>query len=182
MSSIKIGKENTINVYEFMRICGLECKNKDNVLISHKIMLRKLELRHNLFPREVIVPKKIPFKFVKKEDILRGRVLIVRDDYNDSLAFINPINLSMVVSDNLSDEEKEIKRQELIDEEMNKEKVTFTPGYIKYLIKQAERENMKKIEELRENQELSINDEEVSKKVLCKKRVDMYSRRGFGRR
>lgn len=90
MKNIIISKKNTISVYQFMDMCGLECKEKNNVNISHKTMLKKLELRNSLFPKQVIVPKSVSFDKIKREDILRGSVLLVLDDMDKVIAYMNP--------------------------------------------------------------------------------------------
>ena len=48
-----------ISVYQFMSLCGLLCKKKENIKISHEIMMRKLSLRNEKFPEQVKYPKKV---------------------------------------------------------------------------------------------------------------------------
>lgn len=83
--------KNIIDVYTFMRMSGLECKHKKNVRVSHSIMEKKLNLRHNLFPEEIILPKKVSFDDYINEDVLKGKVLEVIDDYNRVIAYYNPL-------------------------------------------------------------------------------------------
>ena len=85
-----ISKKDTISVYKFMDMCGLKCVYKDNVKVSHKIMERKLVLRHSLFPDEIIVPKKVDYSLIQKEDILRGKYVPVMDDCKKILIYENP--------------------------------------------------------------------------------------------
>ena len=56
MSNMKISKKYIVDVYSFMEMCGLKCNRKKNIRISNRIMLRKLSLRHDLFPNEVVMP------------------------------------------------------------------------------------------------------------------------------
>lgn len=85
-----VSKKNTISIYRFMEMCGLKCTYKHNIKVSHSIMQRKLELRYELFPDEIILPKKVDYSLIKKDDILRGRYLPVMDDCKKILIYENP--------------------------------------------------------------------------------------------
>ena len=85
--------KNIISVYRFMEICGLECKHKKNVRISHEIMRKKLELRYQSFPEAIILPQRISFDDYINEEVLSGKVVEVVDDYNKVIAYKNPILL-----------------------------------------------------------------------------------------
>jgi hypothetical protein len=84
-------KEDNISVYRFMENCGMHCKYKKNVRISHKIMLKKLEFRYKLFPEVIILPKSVSFNSYEKEDVLNGNVVEVVDDYGQVIAYKNPL-------------------------------------------------------------------------------------------
>ena len=95
MSNMKISKKYIVDVYSFMEMCGLKCNRKKNIRISNRIMLRKLSLRHDLFPNEVVMPINAPFSIITNEDILKGNVIIVEDEYKNVLAFFNPTRHSL---------------------------------------------------------------------------------------
>ena len=82
-----------ISIYRYMEVCGLHCKFKKNVRISHSIMEKKLTLRHNEFPSEVFRPVRISFEDYNHEDVLSGKIVEVVDDYNKVIAYRNPLLL-----------------------------------------------------------------------------------------
>ncbi len=83
--------KNIISIYRYMEICGLECKFKKNVRVSHSIMEKKLNLRHGIFPEEVLLPVRVSFDDYINEDVLSGKIIEVIDDYNKVLAYRNPL-------------------------------------------------------------------------------------------
>ena len=181
---IYVSEKNSMNVYQFMELCGLDCKYRANIKISHKIMMRKLELRKKSFDN-IIVPQRAAFTSVNNENILRGKVVIVRDDYDQCFPYYKPNYIDI---DDISQDEKdrELIRQKMLEEyyaekEYEKTHGIIKPGYAKYMLKKAKRqieEEMKLIEQSKNN---SIEDE-YSEKLVNKKRIRMYNRRGFGRR
>lgn len=85
-----VSKPDTMNVYQFMLLCGLKCDWKKNIKISHEIMSRKLGLRSEKIPSSVIDAKRLPFFSVVDEEILTGKIIAVLDDYNKVLFYKNP--------------------------------------------------------------------------------------------
>lgn len=94
MSKHYASGKNIIDIYTFMKMCGLECKRKKNVRVSHSIMEKKLSLRHELFPEKIILPERISFDNYLNEDVLKGSILEVVDDYNKVIAYRNPLKLN----------------------------------------------------------------------------------------
>lgn len=117
MKEVEYGQKDTISVYAFMRMCGLECP-KSNVRISHSIMLRKLALRSHKFDN-VVLPEIVSYKRVTSEDIIKGNIVCVVDDMGKTCFYKRPIieflNLSSI---NLSEEERERRRQEIIEQSL----------------------------------------------------------------
>ena len=68
-----------VSVYRFMQICGLECDKKENVLLSHKIMMRKLSLRHSKMPDKCLLPRRACRENVKNDLIKTGAIVLVED-------------------------------------------------------------------------------------------------------
>lgn len=180
MSSIIISDKDTINVYKFMEMCGLKCEVKRNVNISHKIMLKKLCLRHSLFPSKVVIPKRISYSKINNEDIRRGKIVIVKDDYEKKIAYSNPIDFN---SDMFLMSLKYMEKEN-IDEDLehlkNKEEQELKPGYIKYLTKKANRQEKMEQEDIEKGKEESLDEEYYN--IKEKARVKKYQRKGFGRR
>ena len=150
--SLVISKKETMDVYSFMSLCGLECNFKDNVRVSHNIMLSKLALRHNEFPDKVFMPIRIGVKDVKTEDVLSGYTIIVRDDYGRLMPYKNPrthiLDLLEQISTSMPETEFE-----------KREEAQFKNGYINYMIKKAKRmeeEEKRLLEELKQQDEEEI--------------------------
>ena len=182
MKNKSFGSDDVISVYKFMEMCGLHCKTKSNIHISHKIMRKKLEKRSKLFPDSVISPKAISFTSISIENVKLGNIVLVRDDCRNIVAYEKPIFRSYeVLPDSL---EKENKRSELIEKQnslvetlLNGEKIT--PGYLKYLKKKLKKEielkEQLEKEELGENLRLTIMDEQL--RVSSKIKRLAYGRR-----
>lgn len=84
-----ISARDSISVYDFMEMCGLKCKKTKN-RISHGIMVKKLNLRSELFPEVVKSPRRISFDDIRTEDIVNGKIIIVKDDFSKFLYYENP--------------------------------------------------------------------------------------------
>lgn len=176
MSSIIISDKDTINVYKFMEMCGLKCEVKRNINISHKIMLKKLCLRHSLFPSKVVIPKRISYSKINNEDIKRGKIVIVKDDYEKKIAYSNPIDFNSKLF------LKSLKYVEKIDiDEIEKvEEQELKPGYIKYMEKKSKRQELIEQEDMLKGQEESLEEEIYV--IKEKARVKKYKTKGFKRR
>lgn len=174
MSIIKVSDKETVNVYKFMEMCGLKCEVKRNILISHKIMLKKLYKRKLAFPENVIVPTKVAFQNIKDEDIKRGEVVIVKDDYQRKIAYFNPtrLNIEWLLNSLKLEEQKEFEEETT--------PVQYKPGYIKYLQKQTKRQISEEQQDILVGIEETL--EEENYQVKEKARVKRYQKKGFGRR
>ena len=134
------GQGTIISIYRFMEYCGLNCPKKENVLVSHKIMMRKLELRKGQFPEKIQVPKHIPFSKIKKEEVFNGTLFLVKDDYNQVLPYF--LVRKFHYTEHISDEELAKKREDTLKNiQINSEEMS--EGYKKYLY----RKNFKELEE-----------------------------------
>lgn len=127
----KYSSDYIIDVYQYMEFCGLECKRKKGVKLSHKAVQKKILLRKKSFPFKIATPIHESFAEITDEDVLRGKILLVKDDYEQVHPYRRPyIRVDTTV---LSKEEQAIIRQKLIEEELEKEKDnSLKPGEIKY--------------------------------------------------
>ena len=131
------GKNKIISAYKFMMMCGLECPKRENVLISHEIMMRKLCLRNQKFPDKVTLPVRMSVKKIDKHDVYEGKTILVKDDYHKILPYYIPIKMFTIES--LTPEEIEERREASIKTFFNEEKPEFPNGYIKYLLKKEKK-------------------------------------------
>lgn len=115
-----------IDVYQFMEMCGLICAYKENVRISHTIMLKKLYIRYNSFPLAIDYPETVSFASIKKEDILTGRIVLVMDDYKKVVPYRRPMKNTYKMEETVSFDDI----PEYVDEE---EYHLLKPGEIKYI-------------------------------------------------
>lgn len=132
-------KKDMISVYRFMGMCGLECKKRSSVPISHEAMIRKICCRYRKFPDKVCLPVKVPFSLITNEMVKSGKVLLVEDDYGKLIPYERPMLLVERVLNYSADEREEI-REKLIEEEKLKNKNEISDGYLKYLLKKDQRE------------------------------------------
>lgn len=165
------GQGSIISIYRFMEYCGLECPKKENVLISHKIMMRKLELRKQQFPEKIRVPKHISFNIIKKAEVYNGVFFLVKDDYDQVLPYFLAGRFCQI--EKVSQEELARRREEVLSTvQTNSEEMS--EGYKKYLFRKNYKELeerklaiMQMLKEQRENPEL-----EVTEKITRYKRVN----------
>ncbi len=87
---IFVSKNERVDIYQFMRMCGLECAYKSNIKISHKIMQRKLERRWEVYPNAIIIPQRVDYSKVDKEELANGNYLAVIDDCGKVIIYKNP--------------------------------------------------------------------------------------------
>lgn len=136
------GKDDIRNVYQFMELCGLHCERRENIYISHRIMLRKLALRSDAFPSEVEYPRALPFALIDKELVKQGFILLVKDDYGHIIPYYRPRRMDYfdVGKTNFSDQEREDLRSRLLEEFSQKEEAKeLRPGYMKYLYRRDQK-------------------------------------------
>lgn len=126
----EFGQKETISIYRFMEMCGLKCPWKENVLISHEIMLRKLSLRFSKFPTEIAMPIRISFKSIKSEMVRRGIVFLVKDDYDQILPY--KVNLKQEFVQEVDPLVLESRRNEILSQ-YEVSNVQMPIGYQKYL-------------------------------------------------
>lgn len=139
MKNKYFGSDDIITVYKFMERCGLHCETKGNIAVSHEIMMKKINSRHQKFPDSITVPKAISFKEVEKDEVKRGKIILVQDDLKNIVPYIMPILSLPSYTENELEiiRLQNIKEQLLKEQEVNQEQ---KPGYIKYLQRQ-ERKN-----------------------------------------
>lgn len=173
-----VSDRDTINVYKFMEMCGLKCSIKKNIRVSHTIMLKKLKLRHSLFPSEVKIPTKVNYNDINNEDVKKGNIILVKDDYESRKAYINPIRFTEEISKNIeimTEKERKRIRKNILKEykkELEENEHTLKEGYIKYLVKKQNK--MKDVEAFNEELEEEYTIENIS-------RVKKYPTHSFGR-
>lgn len=117
-----VSAKDAINVYDFMRMCGLECV-KTKTKISHEIMMRKLNLRNEKFPQNVNLPKRLSFDDIRSDEVATGNILIVEDDYNKILYYKNPkmFSLNCLLNElKESVDDLESIRRKILKKELNK--------------------------------------------------------------
>lgn len=165
------GQGSIISIYRFMEYCGLECPKKENVLVSHKIMMRKLELRKQQFPDKIQVPRHISFNAIKREKVYSGVFFLVKDDYDQILPYFLAGRVHQI--EKVSQEEL-ARRREAILSTVQTNSEEMSEGYKKYLFRKNYKELeeqklaiMKMLKEQRENPEL-----EVTEKITRYKRVN----------
>lgn len=114
-----VGKDKTIGIYRFMEMCGLQCNYNENVHVSHKIMKRKIDKRHDLFPDQISVPMDANIKRLQNEDINTGSLVAVTDQCKNTKVYKNPLNtdlktLEQELREKSSEEElQKIRREKL---------------------------------------------------------------------
>lgn len=164
MKRQKFCKTDIISVYKFMEKCGLHCEPKGNISISHKIMMNKLYKRHESF-EQVIVPSRAFVDSIRQEDVISGKVIFVRDDYNKVIPYRMPI-YSLQIEHKTKEEMKKI-REKLIKEQLEKEKSSLKPGYINYLIRRENKNEL--LEEKMESEEIFY---EITEKIGRVKKLE----------
>lgn len=127
----KYSENYIIDVYQYMEFCGLYCKRKNGVKLSHKAAQKKILLRKQEYPLKIATPIHESFGEIKDEDVLKGRILLVRDDYDQVHPYRRPY--IRVETPKFTKEEQETIRERLIKEELAKEEdSSLKPGEIKY--------------------------------------------------
>lgn len=153
------GQGSIVSIYRFMEYCGLTCEKKKNIMISHKIMLRKLALRHERFPDKILMPKSIPFNTILKDQVYVGNVFLVKDDYNQVLPYYlsRGLNFGNAFAQELFEEKEE--------EESLNDCENLSLGYQKYLYRKSRRqleeeklELFRMLKEQRENPEPTVTE------------------------
>lgn len=150
-----------VSVYRFMQCCGLECPKKRNILISHKIMMRKLMARYEKMPDKIKVPRSAMRQYVKKEAIKTGKIILVEDDYGEKLPYYAP-NVELKLEE-VSKEELAKRREKALEEVMLEKKKTSL-GKQKYLERKK-----KKLELAKQKNELEEEKENLEKYPRLKK-------------
>ncbi len=140
-----------ISVYQFMSQCGLLCEKKENIKISHEIMMRKLSLRNAKFPEKVKYPKRVKKEFINEQDLLLGDMYLVFDDYGKTQCY--HINRSITLLSNDTEEERCLKREQALSEYSPSQ--SMKAGYMKYLYRKAK----KGLLEIEARREMSIEQE-----------------------
>ena len=79
-----------ISIYRYMELCGLFCEKRKHVRLSHKIMLGKVRKRQYLFTDKIVLPRPATLEY-EKEEILTGKIILVKDDIGKILPYYNPL-------------------------------------------------------------------------------------------
>ena len=163
------GQGTIISIYRFMEYCGLECPKKENILISHHIMMRKLYLRNQKFPDVVLVPVPALCQKLKKEDVYTGTFYLVEDDYGKILPYY--LHKKLAPIEHVSAEEM-ARRRELCINRTDDESYEMKDGYKKYLY----RKSMRELEETKKSLlEMARLDRENPEPMITEK-VTRYAR------
>ena len=85
------------------------------------------EMNIFLYGKNHCVPDRVSFSSIKKEDILKGRCLIVKDELNQIIAYANPRNIENLLS--------EIQICQRVQNMDNRRKETISRGKRKFLAK-----------------------------------------------
>ena len=152
----EFGQKEIISVYRFMEMCGLKCPWKENVLISHEIMEKKLSLRHDKFPTKVLMPRRVSFKKIKTDMIYRGDAFLVRDDYDQILPYVLPLKRKII--EEVDHETMEERRNEILAQTVviNSQ---MPLGYQKYLWRKLKEQLEKERKELEKQKQESRAEE-----------------------
>ena len=162
------GSDDVISVYKFMEMCGLHCRTKGNLYVSHEIMMRKLRDRNKKFEDQIIVPEVVPFHLIIKDDVKSGKIILVRDDNKIIEAYRIPI---LDYSVQMTEEERRTIRENLIQEQL--EKITeniIKPGYQKYLYRKSKKNTEINQEDFTEDEEYEVTEKKVRMMKLDRKR------------
>lgn len=167
-----------ISVYQFMSLCGLLCKKKENIKISHEIMMKKLSLRNEKFPEQVKYPKRVKKEFINEQDLLLGDMYLVFDDYGKTQCY--HINRSITLLNNGTEEERALKREQALSEYAPNQ--SMKPGYMKYLYRKAKkdlleieaRREMDTLEEAQREEESLIVTDKPGRLTKINKRRTRY--------
>lgn len=87
---LKISKKYILNIREFM-------SNFLNISYTAKNKLTHKEMKRFLYEKNKIIPRVIRFNEIKKEDILRGNCILVKDVTNKIIAYDNPKKLEKII-------------------------------------------------------------------------------------
>jgi hypothetical protein len=163
------GSNDIISVYKLMEKCGLHCEVRGNIAVTHGIMMRKLCDRNKKFPEKITIPKEVPFYKINKEAVKRGNIILVMDDNKQVKAYSIPLLFREIKP--MTEYEREIIRQKLIQEELEKSSDIIKDGYKKYLYRKAMKEQPEEI------QPEIIEEYDVTEKVYRLKKLQNKKRR-----
>mgnify|MGYP004630779977 FL=1 len=156
--------DHAVSVYQFMSLCGLLCKKKEKIKISHEIMMRKLSLRNEKFPEQIKYPKRVKREFINEQDLLLGDMYLVFDDYGKTQCY--HINRSITLLNNGTEEERALKREQALSEYAPNQ--SMKPGYMKYLYRKAKKDLLE-IEARREMDTLEETQREEESLIVTDK-------------
>lgn len=132
MKKFYYSDNDTISVYQFMSMCGLDVIYQKDKPLSHQGMMEKLVGKQG----KVTIPTKPNLAHCYSLDnIKRGRIVLVKDDYNKVLVYNRPIG-NVIVNTQKTEEEMEKIREKLLEEYLKERETKHqetTPGYQKYL-------------------------------------------------
>ena len=95
---MKVSKKHIVNIKEFM-------SNYLNYPYTGKNKLTHKEMRIFLYEKKQKQPVSVDISIIKKEDILKGKYLFVKDNTEKIIPYKNPMNLAILYEE-LSQERK----------------------------------------------------------------------------
>ncbi|MBR3162461.1 MAG: hypothetical protein IKF19_07010 [Bacilli bacterium] len=95
----KISKKYILSIKEFM-------ENFLNIKYEGKNKLTHKEMSYYLYEKNRETPKRVSFKKLKKEKILRGHYLIVEDESNTIIPYYNPKRIENLMIEMLAEQRK----------------------------------------------------------------------------
>ena len=91
---LKVSKKYIVSINEFMdNFIDMPYTGKDK--LTHK------EMKRYLYEKDKIIPSTISFKKIKKEDVLRGNCILVRDVTGKIIAYDNPKKIDKIMIETL---------------------------------------------------------------------------------
>ena len=95
----KVSKTYILNINEFMENF-LDIKYEGKNKLTHKEMLIYL------WEKKAVLPERISFKKINKEKILKGYCLMVKDESNKVMPYVNPKRLDNLMQELLIEQQK----------------------------------------------------------------------------
>ena len=114
--SFKVSEKYILNIKEYMiNFLGVSYTGCNK--LTHK------EMNIFLCEKKHCVPDRVSFSKIKKEDILKGKCLLVKDELNQIIPYSNPMSLEKLMSEILlyqKVKEKDSGRKEIVNKVMQK--------------------------------------------------------------
>ncbi len=118
----KVSKTYLLNINEFMENF-LDIKYEGKNKLTHKEMIIYL------WEKNAVIPERISFKKINKEKILKGYCLMVKDESNRVIPYVNPKRLDNLMQELLIEQQKydfSERRRKILARKANKSEVKAT--------------------------------------------------------